>query len=310
MAKNITTVLEKLNLVDRFLFDETMESQNAYQAVVSILLENEIELAGKPETEKELRVSPDLRQVRLDVVGMDYAGTVYYTEMQKVDTGNLRKRSRFYQAHMDVSLLPPGSVDFNTLNDSCFIMIAPFDIFGKGLYRYTFEGTCRECPELKLEDGSVRIFINARGNNPEDFSQEFLDFMEYILDTTDANATKTDSAKIKQIHEQVKSIRLSEKMGMKYMQAWEERILDRQEARREGLEEGREEGIREGRREGLQEGHKEGLQKGLEEGSLDAKRKIALNMLKSGIPEADVARMAELSLEEVGGLRKKECNNP
>lgn len=101
--------------------------------------------------------------------------------------------------------------------------------------------------------------------------------MEYILDTTDANATKTDSAKIKQIHEQVKSIRLSEKMGMKYMQAWEERILDRQEARWEGLQ----------------------------EGSLDAKRKIALNMLKSGIPEADVARMAELSLEEVGGLRKK-----
>ncbi len=129
--------------------------------------------------------------------------------------------------------------------------------------------------------------------------------MEYILDTTDANATKTDSAKIKQIHEQVKSIRLSEKMGMKYMQAWEERILDRQEARREGLEEGREEGIREGRREGLQEGHKEGLQKGLEEGSLDAKRKIALNMLESGIPEADVARLAELSLEEVGKLRKK-----
>ncbi len=281
MAKNITTVLEKLNLVDRFLFDETMESQTAYQAVVSILLENEIELAGKPETEKELRVSPDLRQVRLDVVGMDYEGTVYYTEMQKFDTGNLRKRSRFYQAHMDVSLLPPGSVDFNSLNDSCFIMIAPFDIFGKGLYRYTFEGACRECPELKLEDGSVRIFINARGNNPEDFSQEFLDFMEYILDTTDANAMKSDSAKIKQIHEQVKSIRLSEKMGMKYMQAWEERILDRQEARREGLE----------------EGHKEG--------SLDAKRKIALNMLESGIPEADVARMAELSLEEVGRLRKK-----
>lgn len=281
MAKNITTVLEKLNLVDRFLFDETMESQTAYQAVVSILLENEIELAGKPETEKELRVSPDLRQVRLDVVGMDYEGTVYYTEMQKFDTGNLRKRSRFYQAHKDVSLLPPGSVDFNSLNDSCFIMIAPFDIFGKGLYRYTFEGACLECPELKLEDGSVRIFINARGNNPEDFSQEFLDFMEYILDTTDANAMKSDSAKIKQIHEQVKSIRLSEKMGMKYMQAWEERILDRQEARREGLE----------------EGHKEG--------SLDAKRKIALNMLESGIPEADVARMAELSLEEVGRLRKK-----
>ena len=47
--------LSKLNLNDRFLFDETMEDKESYQAVVSILLENEIELLEKPETEKELR---------------------------------------------------------------------------------------------------------------------------------------------------------------------------------------------------------------------------------------------------------------
>ena len=165
MVNSVTTKLAELNLEDRFLFDETMENKDAYQAAVSILLEREIELLERPETEKELRVSPELRQVRLDVVSMDLQKTVYHTERQKKDTGNLKKRSRYYQAQMDVSLLEPGSVNFNLLNDSCFILIAPFDLFGRGLYRYTFEGVCRECPDLRLEDGAVKIFINTQGTN-------------------------------------------------------------------------------------------------------------------------------------------------
>lgn len=44
-----------------------------------------------------------------DVVGMDRKGTLYYSEMQKKNTGNLKKRSRYYQAQLDVSLLEPGS---------------------------------------------------------------------------------------------------------------------------------------------------------------------------------------------------------
>lgn len=234
MADNKITELEKLNLVDKFLFDETMEDQESYQAVVSILMENEIELLEKPETEKEFRISPQLREIRLDVVSMDRNGTIYYTEMQQKNTGNLKKRSRYYQAQLDVSLLEPGSRDFNMLSDSCFILIAPFDIFKKGLYRYTFEGVCRECPDLRLEDGAVRIFINTHGTNREDFSQEFLDFMEYITSTTDAIAEGTQSRRIKLIHEKVREIKISEKVGVKYMQKWEEIA----EARDEGQEMG------------------------------------------------------------------------
>ncbi len=236
MANNVTTKLEELNLVDRFLFDETMESPEAYQAIVSILLEREIELLDKPATEKEFRISPELRQVRLDVVGMDEEKTIYHTEMQKRDTKNLEKRSRYYQAQMDVSLLEPGSVDFRQLNDTCFILIAPFDIFGRGLYRYTFEGTCRECPDLKLNDGAVRVFINTKGNNKEEFSQEFLDFMNYVTETTDEAARATKSERIKQIHSRVRQVRLSEKMGVKYMQRWEEVVYARQDGMTEGEE--------------------------------------------------------------------------
>lgn len=238
MENNVTTKLKNLNLVDKFLFDETMEDREAYQAVISILLENETALLTKPQTEKELRVSPQLRQIRLDVVSMDEEKKLYYTEMQKKNTGNLIKRSRYYQSQLDVSLLEPGSTDFNLLNDSCFILIAPFDLFGKGLYRYTFEDICRESPDLKIKDGAVRIFINTNGRNKKDFSQEFLDFMEYINKTTDKTAFDTKSSKIKLIRRQVNKIKLSEKMGVKYMQRWEEIAYAREEGRIYGKTEG------------------------------------------------------------------------
>lgn len=238
MANTVTTKLEELNLMDRFLFDEVMEDKEAYEAVVNILLENEIELLEKPETEKEFRVSPELRQIRLDVIGMDVEKKIYYTEMQNRNTGNLCKRSRYYQAQLDVLLLEPGSKDFNLLNDSCLILISPFDIFGRGLYRYTFEGVCKECPDLKIEDGAIRIFINTRGNNKDNFSQEFLDFVEYVTDSSDEMANKTNSDNIKLIHEKVKKIRASEKMGVKYMQLWEEKAYIRDEGIEEGLAKG------------------------------------------------------------------------
>ena len=275
MAKKTVTELKDLNLVDKFLFDETMESREAYEAAVSILLENEVELLGSPETEKELRISPQLRQVRLDVVGMDRDKKLYYTEMQGKNTGNLRKRSRYYQAQLDVSLLEPGNRDFNLLNDSCFILIAPFDIFGRGLCRYTFEGTCRECPDLKLGDGAVRIFINTKGRNREDFSEEFLDFMEYVTDSSDDRAGRTKSKKIRLIHKQVQAVKESEKMGVKYMQRWEELA----EARDEGRIEGHNVGLAEGHRAGLEEGHNAGLKEGHYIGFTEGEEKKLIRMV-------------------------------
>jgi len=186
-------------------------------------------------------------------VSMDEKHNVYFTEMQQKDTRNLRKRSRYYQGHIDVSLLPPGEADFNKLPDSCFILVAPFDIFGKGLYRYTFVGTCIECPELHLKDGAVRIFINTKGKNPEKFSQEFLDLMEYITNTDEMIVEHSKSKRLKTLHECVKKVKLSEKVGVKLMQTWEEHVMIKEEGRAEGREVGRAEGRAEGRLDNLKQ---------------------------------------------------------
>lgn len=276
MTQNVTTRLEKLNLTDRFLFDETMEDLEAYEATVNILLENETELLSRPETEKEFRVSPELRAIRLDVISMDKEKTLYYTEMQNKNTGNLLKRSRYYQAHLDVSLLEPGCTNFNELNDSIFIMIAPFDLFGKGLYRYTFEGVCRECPELKLLDGAVRVFINTKGTNRKEFSEEYLEFMDYLNQTNDQVAKKSKSQRIKRIHEQVKRIKASEKMGVKYMQLWEEMALARQDAR--------------------EEGHAEGMTVGMTAGASKKLIEIICKKIRKGISPEQIAEILEEDL--------------
>ena len=246
--------LDNMNLSDRFLFNETVEDPEIYNMIVEILMDEHISMLNRAETEKELRVSPQLREIRLDVIGMDEDGALYQVEMQKKNTYNLPKRSRYYQAQIDVTLLEPGCKDFNKLNDLTTILVAPFDIFGYGLYRYTFEEHCLEIPELQLNDGAKRIFINTHGTNPENFSQEFLDFMEYINQSTDYVAKKTTSDKIRQIHNRVSTIRALEKTGVKFMQWWEEKAY----AREEGWAEGHEEGLAAGREEGLAAGREEG----------------------------------------------------
>ncbi len=70
----IRTELDRMNLLDRFLFNETVEDADIYNAIVEILMDEEITMTDHLETEKELRVSPQLRQIRLDVIGVDEAG--------------------------------------------------------------------------------------------------------------------------------------------------------------------------------------------------------------------------------------------
>lgn len=254
VPNEVKTKLDSMTLLDRFLFNETVEDVQIYNDMIEILLDGQVHLIPWTETEKELRVSPELRQVRLDVIGMDELGEVYQMEMQQENTYNLPKRSRYYQAQIDVTLLEPGSVNFNKMNDLTTILVSPFDLFGYGLYRYIFEEHCQEIPELKLNDGARRIFINTNGSNQDDFSKEFLDFMKYISAPEDEIVEKSGSEKIKRIHNRVCTVKRSEKIGVKLMQQWEEMYYMRMRA----IEEGHAAGHAAGHAEGHAEGHAKG----------------------------------------------------
>ena len=222
--------LQELTLTSKFLFDQTMDIPKAHEAALQIILQDDlIKLLNPSQTEKEIRTMPWLRSIRLDVYAMDQDNTLYNTEMQAERKGDLIKRSRYYQGLIDSSLLEPGNVNFNKLNNTCIIMITPFDLFGKGKYQYTFRSYCEENKELELGDGAVRIFLNTRGTNDKEVSKELVDFLHYIEKTDDESAEAANSERIRLIHECVRKIKSSEEMGVKYMQSWEEKVYEREE---------------------------------------------------------------------------------
>ena len=113
-------------------------------------------------------------------------------------------------------------------------MIAPFDLFGEGKFCYTFQMKCRESENLWMEDGAVRIFLNTRRENPEEVSTALVELLRYFENTSDEAAAQCANSQIHEIHRRVSQIKSSEKIGVRYMQEWEERLYELQEAREEG----------------------------------------------------------------------------
>ncbi|MEW4414209.1 Rpn family recombination-promoting nuclease/putative transposase [Clostridium sp. AN503] len=264
--------LSELTLLDRFLFACAMEDTWIMQKVLEIILGREMALVDPTQVEKELRTVPWLRSVRLDVMAFDEEDQLYNTEVQRENTGNLVRRGRFYQALIDSSLLEPGDVNFNQMQDTYQIMIAPFDLFGKKRYRYTFQMKCKE-EDMWLEDGVTRIFLNTKGENPQDVNPELVELLHYFEKTTDEVAADCESERIKELHERIRRIKTSEEIGVRYMQKWEEMVYAK--------EEGREEGVAEGKTKGI------------------ALTKRVMKLSMEGLSKADIAKETGASIQEI-----------
>ena len=94
----------------------------------------------------------------------------------------------------------------------------------------------------------------------------------------------------------VGDIGTNEEIGVKYMQAWEEKYYEHEEGWKEGLEEGR----KEGHREGLEEGRKEGVEEGKKEGQRETLR-LMEEKLSGGSRTPEIER----ALEEIRRLMKE-----
>ena len=135
---------------------------------------------------------------------------------------------------MDSSLLKSGDESFNLLNDTFNIMITPFDLFGEGRYCYTFHARCDENPSLFLEDGATRIFLNTRGTNRGEVSEELVQFLKYMEQSAlNVNIPDNNENLIK-IHNHVRQVKASEEIGVKFMQRWEEEAMWKREGREKG----------------------------------------------------------------------------
>ncbi|MBP3544544.1 MAG: hypothetical protein J6J86_09975, partial [Lachnospiraceae bacterium] len=101
-------LLRDMTLLDNFLFREAMNVPKLFGILVDICMEKHVMFEEKPHVEKVFGALPELRQIKVDVYNESMDIALYAIEMQGANTGNLEKRSRYYQSPIDVQMLEPG----------------------------------------------------------------------------------------------------------------------------------------------------------------------------------------------------------
>ncbi|MFR2909946.1 MAG: Rpn family recombination-promoting nuclease/putative transposase [Clostridia bacterium] len=277
--------LQEMNLLDRFLFAEVMEDNETLENVLEIIQGYPVPLEDKAQAEKELRRTPRNKRVFFDVYGEDIRNAVYDVEAQKENTHDFPKRTRYYNGMVDLNMLRPGE-DYNKLKDVYIIMIMPFDLFGEGRYRYTFHMTCDEIPGLNLGDRVTRIFLNTQGRIKDGVSEELIQMLKYFENTTKETAAESQSEKIRQLEKRVEETKANEEVGIRFMNAFEEKMRERQE----------------GREEGLAEGERIGETRGKSLGEAAKQQEIARKMLEEGLDLTLIQKITGLTRKKIQSL--------
>ena len=148
--------------------------------------------------EEVIDLDHDAKGIRLDVFVKD-TGKMYDIEMQTANTDDLQKRSRYYQALMDLDTLKAGQ-EYKELKDSHVIFICLDDIFKRGLPVDTFDYTCQEDGKTKLYDGALKHFFIAKSCAKMIDDKEARSFFNFLISnkatsdyTSDLNKYVTDA---------------------------------------------------------------------------------------------------------------------
>ena len=169
------------NLCDSEFFGAVMKSKEAYECVLSILMdEPELKL-------KSVRVEDPIyneegqRAVRLDTYALDVVDCQFNTEMQN-DTAHddIVKRSRYYQSLMDSHILKAGPNRYKDMRDTVIIFITQKDIFGKDIAEYVCRPEFESHSDIAVSDGTKRIFFNMESLNGR---EELVSLLQYMKKT-------------------------------------------------------------------------------------------------------------------------------
>ena len=262
---------EELDITDDYLFKLIMNHKHICKRMIEKILRIKIRDLRYIEEEKTLKYQYDSKGVRLDVYVEDDQNTVYDIEMQvrKPYDDSLAKRTRYYQAMIDLDLLQEGA-SYKQLNPSFIIFLCPFPLFDGLRHIYTFRSLCLQDPELDLNDGATRIFLSSRGTM-DDISPDVANFLSYM------NGTPSNDEFVQEIAATIQQLKMNEEERMNYM-TFEMKL---NEEREEGREEGRE----------------QGRIKGFEE--------IAIKMLHNKTPILEIQKLTDLPESRILELAKE-----
>ena len=192
--------------------------------------------------------------------------------MQTGHKKELPRRSRYYQSVADVSTTPSSS-QYPKLPDNILIFICTFDLFDRNLPRYTFQYTCQETDhQLKLEDGSLRIFLNTATEELSNLDQKLEAFYHYIQKGV------VESELAQNISQKITTLK-NDSIVRRFYMTWSITMAD---MKREGFE--------------------EGLQQGREQGAYEKALETARKFLSMGLSPEQVVQGTNLPLDVVQEL--------
>ncbi len=277
---------------DDFIFSLVMRDPELCRALLTLVLPGEefgeIKLMKSPnplidepldenenahvltaETQKSLKFVKDMHGVRFDAY-IKSENVWAEIEMQTTSNLALGKRSRYYQANMDLDCLEEGA-DYTKLKKCYVIFICTFDYFKKDEPVYLFRSWDTE-KNLPLDDFSYKIVLNA-ACSPEKVPEKLKPLYGYLNDPRQSQVsplTRRIDARVKKFN--------TDEWRRKYM-TFEYMLKERE---RKGLEQGRNEG--------------------LAEGAAQEKREIAKAMKKKNMDLSVIQELTALPIEEIEKL--------
>lgn len=188
----------------------------------------------------------------------------------------VRKRSRYYQSLMDSPILKSGKeTKYKMLPSTVIIFITQEDIFRKDLVKYTFTEQCEEIKDLKLEDGTTKIFLNMTSKNG---TPELVSMLQYMKETRiDNPEIVVKDSRLLELDEIVNEVKESKE--------WEAVKMNILEI---GKEIGKEIGIELGERQSLKKQIQKKLIKGCSVEEIAEMLEIGVEMIQELIAEMKV----------------------
>ena len=160
---------------------------------------------------------------------------------------------------------------YRELKQNIVIFICTFDLFGIGRHIYTFENRCIQDPELRLDDGTTKIFLNTKGIL-EDIPRPLKLLLDYI------ETGRAEDAYTRELDDAVAEVRSDDK--------WREPIMTVEMMLEDCAYDAREKGREEGRAEG----------------TASEKKNTVLRMLAAGKEVEDIMLATELDRTEIDRL--------
>lgn len=230
----LKTNWESIGLSNDFLFGKIMRKPALCKRMLEIILGIKIDRIEYLESQKSIDEEWDARSIRLDIYVQDNKDIAYNIEIQTTNTGDLPKRSRYYQSVLDMQQLNKGE-RYRNLKRTYIIFICTFDLFKLGRHVYTFENQCCEERSLQLGDEAYKLFLNTEGIM-DDVSTDLKAFLDYM------GGRPSNHEFIKELSHEVALAKQNKEWRREYMT-----LLMRDQ---ENIEKGREEGLREGQQKG------------------------------------------------------------